>query len=299
MSLNEIISKQLKSYPNFKKQARIGYFESTPLKQVHIDTAFWQPSGELNVKKTPFLVIVDVATRYTGFYVQDKKNQNIRGFLGEFCQEVKKKFPTTTKEMLLITDGAPELKLSGEIAEINVQSKVSKGINKAVLAEVAIRQARAILREFELALNLKNIENGTDYRINGSNLKEVLAIVQDRINLKAKLREPKPSVPYKRSKFMLGSPVFALNFYKYYPHALKASMVKRSYMQNWYYEPFKISRIFLIKGVYKYSISSYIDGKEIKYNFYEDQLQLIDPKYAADYIHAYRKNAAKIADSEE
>jgi hypothetical protein len=52
-------------------------------------------------------------------------------------------------------------------------------------------------------------------------------------------------------------------------------------------------RIFLIKGVYKYSISSYIDGKEIKYNFYEDQLQLIDPKYAADYIHAYRKNAAK------
>jgi hypothetical protein len=43
-------------------------------------------------------------------------------------------------------------------------SNIYQQINKAVLAEVAIRQARAILREFELALNLKNIEEGTELK---------------------------------------------------------------------------------------------------------------------------------------
>jgi hypothetical protein len=74
--LNTIISKQLKSYPIFKRQARIAYFSKSPLMQVHIDTMFWQASGgEIGAKKIPILVIVDVATRYTCFFVQTK-NQN-------------------------------------------------------------------------------------------------------------------------------------------------------------------------------------------------------------------------------
>jgi hypothetical protein len=75
--------------------------------------------------------------------------------------------------------------------------------------------------------------------------------------------------------------------------------VKRGYLQNWYYEPFKVSKVFLINGVYKYTLSSFVDDKEIKYNFYQDQLQAIDPRYVSDYIKSYRKNAAKVVDSEE
>jgi hypothetical protein len=127
----------------------------------------------------------------------------------------------------------------------------------------------------------------------------VLDLVQTRVNEKAKIRMPKPPVPFQRPRYELGTPVFAINLYKYYPNQLGASMVKRGYMQNFYYEPFKISRIILIRGVYKYSISSYTDNREIKYYFYEDQLQRINPQHAADYIRAYRRNAAHIVDSEE
>jgi hypothetical protein len=111
--------------------------------------------------------------------------------------------------------------------------------------------------------------------------------------------KPKPPVPFQRPRYELGTPVFAINLFKYFPHQLGASMIKRGYMQNYYYEPFKISRIILIRGVYKYGIASYTDNREIKYYFYEDQLQQINPQHAADYIRAYRRNAAHIADSEE
>lgn len=299
MSLNEIITKQLKSYPSFKKQARIGYFESVPLKQVHMDTAFWQTSGELNTQKVPILCIVDVATRFTKFYVQTRKNENIKGFLADFIISVREKFPTATDNMLLITDGARELNVNAEIGNVTVRTRVSRGINKAVLAEVGIRKTRAILREMELKLNLKNIETGSSWKIEKSNLAAILTQVQDRINLKAKIRKPKPPVPYQPPKFSLGDPVFALNFYKYYPYQMGSSMVKRGYLQNWYYEPFKITKVFLINGVYKFALSSYTDDREIKYYFYQDQLQPIDPNYVADYIRLFRKNAADIADSQQ
>lgn len=297
--MNEIIAKQLKAYPNFKKQARIGYFEYIPLKQVHMDTAFWQTSGELNNPKIPILCIVDVATRFTKFYVQTRKNENIKGFLADFITTVRETFPTVADNMLLITDGAKELKVDAEVSDVTVRTKVSRGINKAVLGEVGIRKARAILREMELKLNLKNIETGSSWKIEKSNLTAILTLVQDRINLKAKIRKPKPPAPYSPPKFSLGDPVFALNFYKYFPHQMGSSMVKRGYMQNWYYEPFKISKIFLINGVYKFALSSYVDDAEIKYYFYQDQLQPIDPNYVSDYIRLFRKNAADIVDSEQ
>ena len=297
--MNDIISKQLRSYPNFKKQARIGYYESIPLTQVHMDTAFWQTSGELNGKKVPILCIVDVATRFTCYFVQKSKNDSIKSFFADFIEGVKSKFPNVSNEILLITDGARELRINEDVAGHAVRTKVSTGINKAVLAEVSIRKARAILRDFELKLNLRNIEEGSTYRINGSNLQAVLNLVQTKVNEKAKIRDPKPPASFQRPRFELGTPVFAINLYKYYPHQLGASMVKRGYMQNYYYEPFKISRVILIHGVYKYSIASYTDDREIKYYFYEDQLQRIDPRYASDYIHAYRQNTPHIVDSEE
>jgi hypothetical protein len=64
-----------------------------------------------------------------------------------FINAVKELFPETASEMLLITDGAPELKINDTLVGVTVHSKISKGINKAVLAEVSIRKARAILRE--------------------------------------------------------------------------------------------------------------------------------------------------------
>lgn len=88
------------------------------------------------------------------FFVQTKKSENVKGFLAEFIKSLKKKFKTKTKQMILITDGAKELKINETLHKTEVQAKVSTGINKAVLAEVSIRKARAILREFELFLNL-------------------------------------------------------------------------------------------------------------------------------------------------
>jgi hypothetical protein len=144
--------------------------------------------------KIPILCVVDVATRYTRFFVQERKNDSVKDFLTVFINAVKELFPETASEMLLITDGAPELKINDTLAGVTVHSKISKGINKAVLAEVSIRKARAILREMELKLNLKNIEDGTSFKIKQSNLQAVLNLVQDRINTKAKIREPKPQL---------------------------------------------------------------------------------------------------------
>jgi hypothetical protein len=206
--MNDIISKQLKAFPRFKKQARIGYYEAIPLTQVHMDTAFWQTSGELNGKKVPILCIVDVATRFTCYFVQRSKNDSIKTFFADFIEAVKSKFPNVSSEILLITDGARELRINEDISGHTVRTKVSTGINKAVLAEVSIRKARAILRDFELKLNLRNIEEGTSYRINASNLQAVLDLVQTRVNEKAKIRKPKPPVPFQRPRYELGTPVF-------------------------------------------------------------------------------------------
>ena len=292
MSLIQVISQQLNSYPNFKKQARIGYFSSLPLEQVHIDTMFWQVHNAPDRPKIPILCIVDVATRFTQYFVQTKKSENIKGFLGEFIDAVKTKWPITSPEMVLVTDGAPEFKnLGGLNNGVQIKLHLSKGINKAVLAEVAIRKARAILRTMETMMNVNNLQHGINQKIDESNIKKIFLIIQTRVNLKAKLREPKPPVPYTPPKYSLGDAVFALNFYKFYPHQLKSNMTKASYKLNYYYEPFKVVRSYLINGVYKYTLASFVDGKELKYYFYDDQLQKIDNRYVSEYIIAYRKNS--------
>ena len=291
MSLIEIITKQLNLFPNFKKQARIGYFEDIPLKQVHIDTMFWQVANAPDHPKIPILCIVDVATRFTHYRVQTKKSENIKGFLSEFIDEVREKWPNSSDKMILVTDGAPEFKnLSGTNNKVEIKLHLSKGINKAVLAEVGIRKVRAVLRTMEMMMNVNNIKNGIEQKIDKENLPKILTVVQSRINLKAKIREKKPPVPFSPPKFQNGDAVFALNFYKFYPHQMKSNMTKQSYMTNFYYEPFQVVKNHLINGVYKYTLASYVDGKELKYYFYDDQLQHIDNRYVLEYISAFRKN---------
>ena len=139
-------------------------------------------------------------------------------------------------------------------------------------------------------MNVNNLQHGINQKIDETNIKKIFLLIQTRVNLKAKLREPKPPVPYTPPKYSLGDAVFALNFYKFYPHQMKSIMTKSSYKLNYYYEPFKVVRSYLIRGVYKYTLASYVDGKELKYYFYDDQLQKIDNQYVSEYIIAYRKN---------
>lgn len=299
--MEEIISKQLKRYPIFKKKARHSYYSDKLLEQIHLDHFFWQPSGVLNAGKTPVLVICDVATRFRLYFVQTRKNDSLKKCLKTFVKKIKKQFKNSipANECLVITDGAKELAIDEEILGIRFKSQISKGINKAVLAEVAIRQARGSLRDFELKLNLKNISSGTKYRIDESNLQEILDIIQDQANLKAKFKKKKEHVDYRKPEFRLGTPVFAINLYKYAPHAMKATLLKKGYLQNYFYEPFYISKLFYHQGIYRYCIASYEDNRDIKYKFYADELQKIDSKHASEYINKWLKNAAKIANSEE
>jgi hypothetical protein len=191
--------------------------------------------------------------------------------------------------MLLITDGAKELHITDSIEGVNVHSKISTGINKAVLAEVSIRKARAILREFELLININNVnENRTD-RIK-TNIKQIFKLVEDKINLKAKIKSaPDTVLATPEPKLNIGAPVFALNFSKYFPYQMGSSLDKVGYMQNWYYEPFKVVRSALVNGAYKHALAPFTDlDTELKYHFYEDQVQPVDPRFVADYIKAFR-----------
>lgn len=298
--MEEIITKQLLSFPNFKKQSRIGYFEEIPLKQVHIDTMFWQTSGELDIKEgqkstlIPILCIVDVATRYTCYYPQKTKSDSIKNFLEDFIKSTKEKFKKTSSEMILITDGAPEFKHLKNIVldKVNVNAKESTGINKAVLAEVGIRKARSILRGIEVSGNVKNIFEDSDFRIDQKNLRKILVKIESKVNEKAKLRKRK--IGERQTPIPIGTPVFALNFFKFYPHQLKSNLQKQSYMTNYYYEPFEVVSYHGINGVYKYTLASYERTRpRLKYTFYQDQLQRINPEIAAEYIQKYHSKKSR------
>jgi hypothetical protein len=108
--MNRLIAKQLKSYPQLDKAARIAYYEPTPGNQVHTDTMFWKESGLTgNANPIPILVIVDVATRFTKVYVQKTKNDNVLAHFKDFKKALKKRFPRTASGTVLVTDGAKEL----------------------------------------------------------------------------------------------------------------------------------------------------------------------------------------------
>jgi hypothetical protein len=111
------------------------------------------------------------------------------------------------KRMILVTDGGPEFKnIKGTINDIVVTPHLSTGINKAVLAEVSIRKARAILRKVETLLNIDNIINNSKNMINESNMSFIFDQIQETIHKKAGIRQPKPIESYKPSKFKLGDP---------------------------------------------------------------------------------------------
>ena len=285
--MNRLIAKQLKSYPQLDKALRIGYFEPTPGNQVHMDTMFWKESGLTgNANPIPILVIVDVATRFTKIYIQKAKNDNVLAHYRDFKKALKKRFPRTVMSTILVTDGAKELALPFK-DDPDVYHKLSTGINKAVLAEAKIRQIRQILRSVELDLNMTNLSKDKELRIDREGLETIRALVEEKMNQDAYQRlrpKPKSKVP---PDIELGTPVFAINLHKFFPHQMKDVLRKKSYEGNWYNEPFFVSKKVKFNGIAKYEITSYLDLQTVKYYFYADMLQRIDPKVSAEYIKKY------------
>jgi len=281
--VDEIIKKQLSMWSKTKKLTRMAYHESTPLKQIQMDTMFWKVVRGKGAADIPILVIVDVATRFTGYFIQNTKNDSVRDHLETFIERVKTHFPQTADKMLLITDGAKELAVKGVPG---LKHKVSKGLNKAVLAEVKIRQARAILRDVELDMDLENLSNDRETRIDRKNLKGIFKKIEQQVNAKAKIREPK-DYPQTPQDFDVGDPVLALNLHKFFPFQIGETLRKRSYDRNWYTEPFYISKVHKFQGIYKYTLSSYIGDEPLKYTFYPDQLQHLDRRIAFQYVQNY------------
>lgn len=285
--MNRLIAKQLKSYPKLDKALRIAYYEPTPGNQVHMDTMFWKESGLTgNENPIPILVIVDVATRFTKIYIQKTKNDNVHAHYQDFKKALRKKFPRTVASTILVTDGAKELALPFK-DDPNVYHKLSTGINKAVLAEAKIRQLRQILRSVELDLNMTNLSKDSELRIDREGLETIRSLVEDKINEDAYQRlrpTPKSKPP---PDLELGTPVLALNLHKFYPHQMKDILRKKSYDGNWYNEPYFVSKKVKFNGIAKYEITAYLDLKPIKYYFYADMLQRIDPQVSAEYIKKY------------
>lgn len=285
--MEKIITKQLSSYPKLDKAARISYFEPTPGNQVHVDTMFWNVSGLTgNQNPLPILVFVDVATRFTKIYLQKSKNDNVLNHYKDFKRKLRKRFPRTAAATVLVSDGAKELSQPFKDYK-EVYHRVSTGINKAVLAEAKIRQIRQILRTVELELNVNNLETDSENRIDRKALEKILPLVEEKINQSAYQRQQKPPPKTPPRRLDLGTPVFALNLHKFYPHQLKDVLRKKSYDGNWYNEPYYVSKRVTFGGISKYEITAYIDYKTIKYWFYEDMLQIIDPLVASEYIKKY------------
>ena len=101
--MQRIISNQLKSFPILEKGLRIAYYSPTPGKEIHMDTGFWQPSGEPNQNLVPILVIVDVATRFTKIFIQTRKNESIANHFKTFIKELKHRFPKQVSSKHLLS----------------------------------------------------------------------------------------------------------------------------------------------------------------------------------------------------
>jgi hypothetical protein len=252
-----------------------------------MDSMFWKESGLTNnANPTPMLVIVDVATKFTKIYIQDTKNDQVLEHYLDFKKALKKRFKNTTDKTILITDDAKELAKPFKDHK-DVFHKVSTGINKAVLAESKIRQIRQILRTVELEVNLANLSKDSEVRIDKDGLKLIKDKIEEAINKTTYQRQRPIKTPTKKDNLRLGNVVFALNLQKYYPHQTKDILRKKSYDGNWYYEPFIISKIVTFNGISKYEITAIEDNQKVKYYFYSDMLQKIDPRVASEYVKNY------------
>lgn len=286
LKMNQTIAEQLARVPDLKKLSRIAYYEDTPGKQIHMDTMFWNSSGESATKLVPILVIVDVATKFVQYYQQETKNEKVLEHYTDFKAQLTKRFPNTTEDSLIITDDAKELAAPFK-KHPHVRQKVSTGMNKAALAEVKIAQLRKRLRAIELELNINNVKDDIELRINKETLPLILPDLTYDINIKAKQME-RPKDPGPQEELRIGTPVFLINLHKYFPYQLKDVLRKKSYDQNWYYEPFSVVGKTKVNGIIKYQLIDLIRGDMIKYHFYRDQLQVIDPTVSQEYVKKWR-----------
>lgn len=291
--MQEAITKQLLSTPNLLKNTHFSYYASKPLEQIHLDTMFFQPSGELIVEENkksfiPVLVIADVCSRYIKAYVQPKKSELIKEHIKDFIKTLQEKYPRqTASHVLAITDGAREFAFKDfHDGMVIITHKVSTGINKAVMAEISIKQIRHYLRRVELKINLNNLQHKTNERIDRENLQDILDIILKTVNTKAYLhtvrpkKEDTPLLP-------IGTPVFLINLEKYFPMQTKSNLRKKSYDYNWYMEPYLVTEVFGIDNVRKYKLVSAVGLHYIQGSYYYDELQPINPQYCDAYIESY------------
>ena len=291
MSFVEAAKKTLLSYPKTKKFLKMKYWVEKPAEQIHMDTMFWKPTGK-ETKEIPILVIVDAATRFTKAYAQEAKNDNVKEYLTDFLKELHKRFKILKdQKTLLITDGARELKVESD----RIKHIVSKNINKAVLAEIAIRWIRHYMREVEAEYEMVYLDTGKLRRINKKNIQNILDTLLETMNKKAKLREKPSDEPRMEQEFYLGQPVLIMNLLKYYPYQTGVPLRKSSYDRPWFTEPYYISKIINHQGLYKYGISRYAaeagetPGFEEKLHYYTEQLKPIPGDIAKKYIESYIK----------
>lgn len=287
MDFTKISAKQLLSYPKTGKMLTIKFYEQYVGRQIQMDTLFWKPveSQEL----IPILCIVDAATRYTRFFLQDRKNDRVSEFLKEFIKDLFIRYKKgRTKEFIHIeTDGARELVPKfKEIFNRKVTHKVSPNINKAMLAEVAIRRLRKVFRDIEANLEMHYLKSGKLIKIDRKTLPDYIKQAEEILNKTAGVRK-KPKLPKIKMKqeFKLGDPVFIINMNKYFPYQLGLSnLYKTSYDRPYETTPYYISKVIEMQGIYKYQVRDYLSGESVKYNLYTEQIQHIDPRIAANYI---------------
>lgn len=295
---SEIARKQLLKYPKTGNMLKMHYYESVVLKQIHMDTLFWDAIESGDEALIPILAIVDTATRYTKYYVQQAKNDRVREFLQDFIDEAESTFPDDeiATNITLYTDGAKELIVKGVISNKTITHKVSPNINKAVLAEVAIRKLRGYLRKIEARLETDYLVGDQPLKIlNRESLSKFIPLLETHMNSNAKVY-PEPSNEQRMSQqFNLGDPVLIVNLHKFAPRQIGTHPLKKtSYERAYYTEPFYISKVIFFQGLYKYQVRSYTNNEAVKYNFYTEQLQLINPKIAQKYITNYIAHYASI-----
>jgi len=93
--MGKIIVDQL-SKRSKTKIKHISYYESVPLKQIHIYTFFY--NNDILYYQYLFLMIVDIAIKYINIVPQMRKNESIVPHLDNLRKEVQSEFPTAVKE---------------------------------------------------------------------------------------------------------------------------------------------------------------------------------------------------------